>query len=97
MMRIARRIISVDETMLESPLDQWHTYHLDWNRSQAVFFVDGKCVNKVDRPPSGPLGFVAWIDNQYAVASHDRSFHFGVIQTRSSQWLEIELTNLSPS
>jgi hypothetical protein len=95
MMKLARRIISVDEAMLGSALDQWHTYRLDWNRSQAVFFVDGRCVNKVDRPPSGPLGFVAWIDNQYAVASHDRSIHFGVIQTHSNHWLEIEFTNLT--
>ena len=95
MMRLARRIVTVDEVLLGVALDHWHTYSLDWDISQAVFSIDGDCVMRVNRPPAGPLGFVAWIDNQYAVASPDKKFHFGVIPTQSSHWLEIELKTLS--
>jgi len=95
MMKLARRFVAVEEVMLGASLDQWHTYRLDWHSSQAVFSLDGKCVMRVSQPPAGPLGFVAWIDNQYAVASPNKKFHFGVIQTQSSHWLEIELKILS--
>jgi hypothetical protein len=32
---------------------------------------------------------VAWIDNQYAVASPDGGFRFGVLPLAEEQWLEI--------
>ncbi len=44
---------------------------------------------------SGPLGFVAWIDNQYATATPESGFRFGLIPTRQAQWLEIEAFELS--
>jgi hypothetical protein len=32
---------------------------------------------------------VVWIDNQYAIASPEKGFRFGVIPTGHQQWLEI--------
>ena len=36
-----------------------------------------------------PLGFVLWIDNQYAIASQAGQFGFGVRPLTVPQWLEI--------
>jgi hypothetical protein len=47
-------------------------------------------------PPTGPLGFVAWIDNQFAVASPEGGFRFGTLATQEEQWLEIENLSLEP-
>jgi hypothetical protein len=97
MMLLARRFIVVNEVLLEVSLAEWHTYTLDWDVSSAVFRVDGQTVNIVEHPPEGPLGFVIWIDNQFAVASSKKRFQFGVIQTTESHWLEFEIINLSSS
>jgi hypothetical protein len=90
-MRTANRIVKADEAILKVPLDEWHTYSIEWKIEKASFYVDGREVLNVDHPPTGPLGFVAWIDNQYATASPKRGFRFGVIPTIENQWLELEV------
>jgi hypothetical protein len=41
-------------------------------------------------PPRGPLGFVTWVDNQYAIATPQGKYGFGVIETREPQWMELQ-------
>jgi hypothetical protein len=93
-MKSAQRSVSTAETMLTTPLDQWHTYSIHWKESEAIFFVDGEIVLRSRTPPSGPLGFVAWIDNQFAIASPQRGFRFGVAATQERQWLQLEIIHL---
>jgi hypothetical protein len=50
------------------------------------------------QPPAGPLGFVAWVDNQYAIATPDGTLRFGTLDI-GPQWLEIayiRITRLPP-
>ena len=94
LMRIIQRMIKTHDAILHHPLDQWHTYSIDWRKDSAKFHVDGIEVLHVEDPPSGPLGFVAWIDNQYALATPVSRFRFGVIPTNESQWLELEIKQL---
>jgi hypothetical protein len=89
-MRTALRFVCAEEHLLDSTLDEWHDYELHWQERQAVFSVDGRQVHTVQAPPSGPLGFVTWIDNQYAIASPEKGFRFGTLTTQADQWLEIE-------
>jgi hypothetical protein len=67
-----------------------HEYELEWGREEAVFYVDGREVLRAPRPPAVPLGFVAWMDNQVAVARPDGAFHFGLEAAPEWQWLELE-------
>ena len=46
-------------------------------------------------PPPGPLGFVAWIDNQYAVATPRGELRFGAL-TCGPQWLELASLSIEP-
>ena len=55
-----------------------------------VFWIDGIERLRTPAPPDGPLGFVLWIDNQYAIASRDGRFGFGVSPLTEPQWLEVE-------
>ena len=48
-------------------------------------------------PPRGPLGFVLWIDNQYAVASLEGRFGFGVLPLPETQWLEVDGLVIEPA
>lgn len=89
-MRFALGRVRCDETVLDAGLDNWATYEILWREKQVEFRVDDELVLTGDHPPQGPLGFVAWIDNQYALASPDAGLRFGVIQPESEQKLEIE-------
>jgi len=93
LMRTALRLVSAEERLLDTALNDWHDYELRWEAQGAAFYVDNVEVHSAVNPPSGPLGFVTWIDNQFAVASPDGGFRFGTLPTQAEQWLEIE--NLS--
>ncbi len=84
----------------EAPLDatdlrEWHEYALEWRREKARFWVDGALVLVAPEPPEGPLGFVAWIDNQYAVATPRGAFRFGTLDS-GPEWLEIDRLRVMP-
>ena len=40
--------------------------------------------------PHEPLGFIAWIDRQYAVLSEAKGIRFGLLPTVAKHWLEIK-------
>ena len=90
-MSAARRAIQAHEALLDDvPLTAWHKYELEWQRELAVFRIDGVERLRAPAPPRGPLGFVLWIDNQYAIASREGKFGFGVCEVKEEQWLEVE-------
>ena len=84
-----RRAATAQEAQLSAGLDRWHRYALDWGETEALFSVDGEPALRVHTPPRAPLGFVAWIDNQYAALSTERGIRFGVLPTAEDQWLEL--------
>jgi hypothetical protein len=89
-MQAALGTVAASEAVVEAPLDVWQRYELTWDAHQARFRVEDEEILVAPAPPSGPLGFVAWIDNQFAIASPKGGFRFGVLPTHSPQWLEIE-------
>jgi len=94
-LRTALRSVQSAEAELSFSLDKWHEYAVTWEREHVRFEVDGQIVlqDRIEIP--GPLGFVAWIDNQYAIASPEKGFRFGVIPTGNQQWLEISDLEIS--
>jgi len=89
LMQVALQTINATERLLDPSLWEWHRYSITWLSEDVTFEVDEEMVLTSSAPPSGPLGFVAWIDNQYAVASPDGGFRFGVLPTEEEQWLEL--------
>lgn len=94
-MKLARRMIQASERLLEVKMTEWHRYELSWNEGEAVFRLDGVGVHRAPDPPPVPLGFVMWIDNQYAVASEQGDFRFGLIGHAEERWMEIEEFSLA--
>ena len=89
-MSLARRFVQAHEAPLaDVSLEQWHAYQIEWRATEAIFRVDGQERLRAPAPSPGPLGFVMWIDNQYAIASADGHFGFGVRPLRATQWLEV--------
>ncbi|MCH7588246.1 MAG: family 16 glycosylhydrolase [Chloroflexi bacterium] len=94
--RIITNIAKSSESVLSFPLNEWHTYTIEWTTTIAQFFVDGVLVLQSDQPPVGPLGFVTWIDNQYAVFSSSQGLRFGILATSSEQELEVKNIKIEP-
>ncbi len=88
---VGQRAIGVSEHLLETTLlYQPHDYQLEWLPDRVIFAVDGVIVHESPYSPKGNLGFVAWIDNQYAVVTPQGRFRFGLIDVPQEQTLILE-------
>ena len=88
----AQRSLAIHERLLamrEGESTDWHRYELEWRRDGACWRVDGETQLETDRSPRGPLGLVAWIDNQYARVTPQGSLRFGLLDVQCEQWLEL--------
>lgn len=96
--RLVQRVTGAVEAELgelAATATEWHDYALEWRRDVAVFWVDGVEVLRAADPPSGPLGFVAWVDNQYAMATPRGVLKFGTLAT-GAEWLELDTVRITP-
>ncbi len=94
---IAQRALGVAEASLsELDLTVPHAYALHWRQERATFAVDGRTVLVAPTAPAGPLRFVAWIDNAYAIATPRGRFRVGLIDAPESQSLELAALTLQP-
>lgn len=94
--RAAQWAIGVAEVSLALDMTAWHVYRLDWLPRSVCFYVDDALVLQTPRAPRPPLGFVAWVDNQYAVITPQGDLRFGVVPIRQAQWLEIADLAIAP-
>ena len=88
--RWVQRISGAQEALVAIDWTEWHTYELDWRRDAASFCVDRVQVLQASQPPCGPLGFVAWVDNQFAISTPRGEFRFGLLDAPGDQWLELD-------
>lgn len=94
---VGQHAIGVSEALLEPDLmTQFHDYRLEWRRDGASFYVDGELVYEAPESPGGPLGFVAWIDNQYAIVTPQGHVEFGTVPIETEQALTIESVSIQP-
>lgn len=93
--RWMQRLTGAYEALLAVELTNWHTYTLEWLQSEAAFWVDDKLVLRAPKPPTRPLGFVAWLDNQYAIATPRGVLRFGTVAS-GPQWFELDSVNIEP-
>ncbi len=94
--RQARRLFRAEERILEIDPSAWHEYVIEWTASAVRFLVDGKETLRSANPPHPPLGLVLWIDNQFAVASPEKGFGFGVLPLEREQTLELADARIEP-
>ena len=91
-----QRSLCIREAAIETDMTDWHTYCLEWRESGVSFSVDGVLLLDGSPAPRGPLGFVAWVDNQYMIATPWGRFGWGLLETPGRQWLEIAGLTLDP-
>jgi len=93
---LGQRAIAVSEAHLDVEMADWHTYVVQWTAQRARFWVDGTLVLDSDRPPRGRLGFVMWMDNQYAIVTPWGRFGHGCVNAPGRQWLEVDSLTIVP-
>jgi hypothetical protein len=89
---IGQDALGVREALLPSDLlADWHQYSLSWERERVTFRVDGATVlESTHALPRGRLGFIAWIDNQYAIVTPQGQFGWGVVNPCPQQALLLD-------
>jgi len=87
--RLARRFVHQDARLLQLDPTEWHTYRMDWSQGTVHFYVDDRSVFQTGVAPSGPLGLVIWIDNQYAAFPPDGRLRYGTLPAQDEAWIEV--------
>ena len=93
--RWVRRLTGAAEAHVALSMTDWHEYVIEWQDDRARFWVDGTHVLEAPAPPRGPLGFVAWVDNQFALATPRGVLRFGTMATQP-QWLDLASVRMTP-
>ncbi len=93
--RWMQKVSGAYEALLQVEMTEWHSYTLEWHRNEASFWVDDTLVLRAPQSPTRPLGFVAWLDNQYALATPRGVLRFGTISS-GPQWLEMDSVKIEP-
>jgi hypothetical protein len=97
--RLGQRRVGGGDLMLPPfDLTAWHEFDLAWDEGGARFGIDGATV-AVFGPaatPRGPLGFVAWIDNNWTALEADGRYRGGRLAAPGRQWLELARVAIAP-
>jgi len=94
---LGQRALKVSERWLGDHIpSQAHTYRLDWLPDRVIFAVDGAIVHTAPVAPQGAMGFIAWVDNQYAVVTPQGRFDFGLVATPTAANLTIQDLQIVP-
>ena len=90
-----QKVSGAYEALLPVEMTEWHSYTLEWHRNETLFWVDDTLVLRAPQSPTRLLGFVAWLDNQYALATPRGVLRFGTISS-GSQWFELDSVKIEP-
>jgi hypothetical protein len=93
---IGQWAIGASEKILPVDLVEPHIYELDWLADRVVFRVDGMQVHSAPFSIKGPLGFIAWMDNQYAIVTPQGHLGHGILATNHEQWLALDQVVIGP-
>lgn len=94
---VGQRAIGVNEYMLDADLlAQLHRYVIEWYPREVRFSVDGRLMYRAPSAPRGPLGFIAWVDNQYAIVTPQGRFGAGFVPLLDEQILRIASVQIAP-
>jgi len=94
---LGQAAIGVNEAALDMTLlEAFHTYSIEWRQDGAVFRVDGDIVLRAPTVPRSRLGFIAWIDNQYAIVRPQGNFGHGALDVAHEGSLRLKDISITP-
>jgi hypothetical protein len=91
----AERRMGAAEFLLDDvDMTQWHEYRIEWRSAEAVFSVDAVEIFRAKNPPTVPLGFVAWVDNNATTMGPGKEFSFQRIAIPQREWVELSYVKI---
>ncbi len=84
-----RKFLHQDSQELRIDPTLWHDYRMDWHKDWAIFQIDKHKIFETEIVPQGPLGFVVWIDNQFAAFPPDGRIRIGSLENPEPAWIEV--------
>ncbi len=72
-----------------------HTYTIAWQHNAITFGVDGETVLHSPFALRGTMGFIAWVDNQYAVVTPQGRFGWGLVGVPQVQSLHLQHVSIT--
>ena len=88
--RAARRWVVQGAGLAAVDSTEWHNYALEWSPKEVRFWIDEALIYSTQAAPSGKLGLVVWIDNQYAAWTPPGKLRYGFLANPQPAWLEID-------
>lgn len=86
----AEKRMGAAEVLLDDiDMTEWHEYKIEWRPAEAVFSVDGQERCRAKNPPTVPLGFVAWVDNNATTMGPGKEFSFQRVAVPMREWMEV--------
>lgn len=86
----AEKMMRAQECLLdEIDMTGWHTYKIEWRPEEAIFWVDDQEKFRAANPPTVPLGFVAWVDNNATTMGPGKEFSFTRVAVPFREWMEV--------
>ncbi|HEX2621499.1 MAG TPA: family 16 glycosylhydrolase [Phototrophicaceae bacterium] len=94
---IGQQAIGVHEQLLNHDLlKSSHRYTIEWLPDEIRFLVDDQLVHCVRLTIKGKLGFIAWVDNQYAIVTPQGHFGAGLMDHTGEQILMLNQIEIKP-
>ncbi len=87
--RLARRFIQQSAISFPVRVTEWQTYRLEWQAEKVLFYLNGELLLESEITPTGPLGLVTWVDNQYASLPPNGKLAYGTLPNSEAAWIEI--------
>ena len=84
-----QRAFHVAEAPITAEMTKWHNFVLDWGSNSVKFVINDSEVLCSRLGPAGPLGFVAWLDNQWMIVRPTGQIGYGTVSLAAPQWMEI--------
>jgi len=88
--RVVQSRVAQGAGLVDVDVTQWHSYALEWQPGEVSFWIDEKMTYTTQAAPSGKLGLVLWIDNQYAAWTPDGRLRYGFLANPQPAYLEID-------
>ena len=94
--KLASKLIIQDACSIPHDPTVWHTYRIEWKKTETVYFVDDQHIFTSPVSPHGPLGLVIWVDNQFAAFTPEGALKFGALPILNNHWVEFRDLKLTP-
>ena len=94
--KILKRLINEDAIQINKKWEEWQQFSINWLSDKVKFSIDGNICHECKISPQGKLGFLIWMDNQFASFAPRDRLKFGTLETFQETSLEIKDLSINP-